>query len=60
MIDRYQIASQLGEDVLGAVYLADDTMLQRRVMCRHIEYGDNADAKAVSYTHLTLPTICSV
>ena len=45
MIDRYQIASQLGEDVLGAVYLADDTMLQRRVMCRHIEYGDNADAK---------------
>ena len=59
MIDRYQIASQLGEDVLGAVYLADDTMLQRRVMCRHIEYGDNADAKdrdAVSYTHLTLPT----
>lgn len=45
MTDRYKIDSQIGEDVLGAVYLADDTMLQRRVMCRHIEYGDNPDAK---------------
>ena len=41
MTDRYEIVSQLGEDVLGSVYLADDTMLQRRVMFRHVEYGDN-------------------
>lgn len=40
MIDRYEIVSQLGEDLLGAVYLADDTMLQRRVMFRHIEQAD--------------------
>ncbi len=45
MTDRYQIASQLGEGILGAVYLADDTMLNRRVMYRHIEYGDNQDAQ---------------
>ena len=45
MTERYQITSQLGEDILGAVYLADDTMLQRRVMCRYIEYGDNPEVK---------------
>lgn len=41
MTDRYEILSQMGEDVLGSVYLANDTMLQRRVMFRHIEYGEN-------------------
>ena len=45
MTERYEITSQLGEDILGAVYLADDTMLKRRVMCRHIEYGDHPDVK---------------
>ncbi|BDS07939.1 hypothetical protein NT6N_29790 [Oceaniferula spumae] len=45
MTDRYEIVSQLGHDQLGSVYLADDTMLQRRVMFRHIEHGDNVEAE---------------
>ena len=46
MTDRYQIAKELGEDEFGVVNLADDTMLQRRVMLRHIEYGENPEVKA--------------
>ena len=45
MSDRYEIATQLEEDVLGTVYLADDVMLKRRVMLRKIEYDDIEEAK---------------
>ena len=41
MTDRYKIANELSKGVLGTVHLADDTMLQRQVMLRHIEYGEN-------------------
>jgi len=43
MIERYEIASQLSEDVLGALYIADDTMLQRRVLCRHIAKSEDEE-----------------
>ena len=45
MSDRYEIATQLEEDVLGTVYLADDVMLKRRVMLRKIEFDDAEEAK---------------
>ena len=44
MTERYEIVSQIGEDQLGSLYLADDTMLQRRVMFRHVEHGDSVAA----------------
>ena len=43
MKDRYVIASKLGEDILGSVYKADDTMLQRSVMMRHFENHHKAE-----------------
>eukprot|EP00969_Alexandrium_andersonii_P332004 14672865-Alexandrium_andersonii.AAC.1 len=34
--------------------------LRLRVGCRQVGHGWHLAAHAVSYTHLTLPTICSV
>jgi len=45
MNNRYKITEALGEDVLGTVHLAEDTMLQRRVMVRVIEHGESDKAK---------------
>ena len=43
MTDRYTKSNSLGVDILGSVYLAEDTMLQRRVVLRQIEYGEGKD-----------------
>ena len=43
MTDRYEMAFQIGEDAFGPVYLANDTMLKRRVMMRHISYGNSPE-----------------
>jgi len=45
MTERYEIGTQLEEDVLGTVYLAEDVMLQRRVRLRRIAYGDSEEVK---------------
>ena len=45
MTDRYEMAFQIGEDAFGPVYLANDTMLKRRVMMRHISYGDSPEVQ---------------
>ena len=50
-----------GEDVLEAL-LVDQTT-RRNIIWADSEYSDHGygfDCMAVSYTHLTLPTICSV
>ena len=43
MTDRYTKSNSLGVDILGSVYLAEDTMLQRKVVLRQIEYGEGKD-----------------
>ena len=45
MTDRYEIAFQIGEDALGAIYVANDLMLKRRVMMRNIDYGDHPNVE---------------
>ena len=44
--DRYEIIKSIGEGGMANVYLAYDTILDRRVAIK----------VPVSYTHLTLPT----
>jgi len=44
-MDRYKTISQLSSDVLGQAHLGDDTMLQRKVILRHIECAKNTDEK---------------
>ena len=48
-IDRYEIEGRLGQGGFGEVLRA-----------RHTVLGTRVALKPVSYTHLTLPTICSV
>ena len=68
-MDRYEKVSQLSNDVLGDVYLAQDTMLTRQVIVRHIEHSeDDSDqswkekfsqyaGRLSSLRHPNLPTI---
>ena len=52
MTDRYTKSNSLGVDILGSVYLAEDTMLQRKVVLRQIEYGEGKDkgSRCLLYT----------
>ena len=46
MADRYERINELSKGVLGTVYLAEDTMLQRQVMYRHIEQNGDSDQES--------------
>ena len=46
MADRYERINELSKGVLGTVYLAEDTMLQRQVMFRHIEHNGGSDQES--------------
>lgn len=37
MAERYKIINLLSKDAAGGMYLAEDTMLGRKVVCRHID-----------------------
>ena len=65
MSERYQIKEKIGQGGLGAVYRAVDSQLKREVALKRLLPPEDSEASqmssdAVSYTHLTLPTICSV
>ena len=40
--------------------VSNETLEAFQLLCNHINLHDNKPTKPVSYTHLTLPTICSV
>ena len=54
-IDEYTLEGRLGAGGYGVVYAATDAE-GRRVALKVLR----PELAAVSYTHLTLPTICSV
>lgn len=53
MTDRYQITSLLEKDQLGSVYLAQDTTLQRPVVYRDFEAGQEKKERPEGFSQYT-------
>ena len=56
--EALSVASALGLDVRDEVWVPGS--MEKPLATKRLLERDDIDAVAVSYTHLTLPTICSV
>ena len=60
LLQRFSMGHQVDLSLLNSIAIEPDTLSSRIYsLVRNVPYGSTA-TYAVSYTHLTLPTICSV
>ena len=60
LCEKAQEHLEMKQDEINRVVESEDSVDQEKFMMRYLNGNTEDNIEAVSYTHLTLPTICSV